>query len=112
MSESHQPTATLRNRPAGLLCVALALIVLGNIGAYLVQTAGRSVQVLGLKLPTENGQWVTADLFRPKTATADAPVPAVVVCPGFERSKETMTSYSIELVRRGIAVITIDPYNQ
>jgi len=112
MSETSQPNGTRCSRPAILLCVALALIVLGDIGAYLVQTAGRSVQVLGLKLPTENGQWVTADLFRPKTATPDAPVPAVVVCPGFERSKETMTSYSIELARRGIAVITIDPYNQ
>jgi hypothetical protein len=95
-----------------LLCVALALILAGNIGAYLIQTAGRTIQIVGFKLPTENGQWITADLFRPKIATEENPVPIVVVCPGFERSKETMTSYSIELARRGIAVITIDPYNQ
>ena len=94
------------------LCVALGLILAGDIGAYLVQTAGRTVEVTGFKLPTENGQWITADLFRPKMATEENPVPVVVVCPGFERSKETMTSYSIELARRGIAVITIDPYNQ
>src|ERR1019366_1692617 len=36
----------------------------------------------------------------------------VVVCPGFEKSKETIDGYSIELARRGIAVITIDPYSQ
>ena len=51
-------------------------------------------------------------MFRPKNATAKNPVPIVVVCPGFERSKETLDSYSIELARRGMAVITIDPYNQ
>jgi len=95
-----------------LLCVALILILVGDLGAYLIQTAGRTVQVTGFKLPTVNGQWVTADLFKPATASEQNPVPAVVVCPGFERSKETMTSYSIELARRGIAVITIDPYNQ
>lgn len=107
------PTNESSNRqPLFLLSIALALILLGGFGASLVQTAGRTVEVRGFTLPTENGQWVTADLFKPKTATAENPVPLVVVCPGFERSKETMTSYSIELARRGIAVITIDPYNQ
>jgi Esterase FrsA-like len=94
------------------LLVSLALILIGDFGAYLVQTDGGNVDVIGFKLPTQNGQWVTADLFRPKIASASNPVPLVVVCPGFERSKETMTSYSIELARRGIAVITIDPYSQ
>ena len=112
MSWNKQPDRNQTNQPSALLWIALALILTGNLGAYLIQTAGRSIQVVGLKLPTENGQWVTADLFRPKSATAETPVPVVVVCPGFERSKETMTSYSIELARRGVAVITIDPYNQ
>jgi hypothetical protein len=94
------------------VCIALALIFIGGFGASLVQTAGRTVEVTGFTLATTNGQWVAADLFKPKMATAENPVPLVVVCPGFERSKETMTSYSIELARRGIAVITIDPYNQ
>lgn len=101
-----------RMRASLLLYIALALILIGDIGANLVQTAGRTIQVVGFKLPTENGQWIMADLFKPKIATEENPVPMVVVCPGFERSKETMTSYSIELARRGIAVITIDPYNQ
>ena len=99
-------------RTAILLAISLALIVAGDIGAYLVQTDGGKNQVAGFKLPTENGQWITADLFKPKSATAEHPVPLVLVCPGFERSKETMTSYSIELARRDVAVITIDPYNQ
>jgi dienelactone hydrolase len=94
------------------LWIALALVLLGDCGAWLVQTDFGMVQVTGFTLPTENGQWIKADLFRPKTATAENPVPLVVVCPGFERSKETMTSYSIELARRGVAVVTIDPYNQ
>ena len=107
-----QPGSRGRNRSLRLLGVSLALILVGNIGAYLVKTGGGKIDVLGLKLPTENGQWVTADLFRPKIATDKNPVPIVVVCPGFERSKETLDSYSIELARRGMAVVTIDPYNQ
>ena len=99
-------------RPLRLLGFALALVLVGNIGAWWVKTDGGKIEVTGFKLPTENGQWITADLFRPKAATAQNPVPVVVVCPGFERSKETLDSYSIELARRGMAVITIDPYNQ
>ena len=104
----------MRNRhwSITLLWVSLAFILVGNTGAHLVQTDRGRIQVVGLTFPTENGQWVTADLFRPTTATEKAPVPLVVLCPGFERSKETLTGYSIELARRGIAVITIDPYNQ
>jgi len=85
---------------------------MGCVGAWWVQTAGGRVSVSGFRLPTENGQWLAADLFRPREATDKAPVPLVVICPGFERSKETMDAYSIELARRGIAVICIDPYAQ
>jgi dienelactone hydrolase len=95
-----------------LLCICLSLIVVGNIGAWFVKTVGGSVVVTGVRFPTESGQWIAADVFRPKIATDKNPVPLVVVCPGFERSKETMDPYSIELARRGIAVITIDPYGQ
>ncbi|MDR3171780.1 MAG: alpha/beta hydrolase [Treponema sp.] len=102
----------MKGKSTRLLFVALALILTGNIGATLIQTAGGTIDVIGLKIPTENGQWVTADLFKPKSATAENPAPMVVVCPGFQRTKETQISNSIELARRGIVALTIDPYWQ
>ena len=51
-------------------------------------------------------------MFKPRTATAENPAPLVVVVPGFQRSKETLSNLSIELSRRGIVVIAIDPYAQ
>ncbi|HEY3288281.1 MAG TPA: alpha/beta hydrolase [Gemmatimonadaceae bacterium] len=95
-----------------MLLVSLALVFMGSLGAYLVKTDFGRVDVIGLTLPTQDGQWVAADIFRPLAATAKNPVPLVVVCPGFERSKESLDSYAIELARRGMAVITIDPYAQ
>ncbi|HVU36120.1 MAG TPA: alpha/beta hydrolase [Opitutaceae bacterium] len=94
------------------LLLSLLAILIGTVGAWWIQTDGGAVQVTGIRLPTEAGQWITADLYRPRAATAAHPVPLVVVCPGFERSKETMDSYAIELARRDIAVVVIDPYNQ
>lgn len=106
------PSHSAAIQPWRLLGLSLALVLLGNIGAWWIKTDGGRIEVTGFKLPTENGQWIVADLFRPRTATAQNPAPVVVVCPGFERSKETLDSYSIELARRGLVVITIDPYNQ
>lgn len=105
-------TSPKPGKEGGLLALSLLLILAGGMGAHWLKTAGGSVMVTGLKFPAENGQWIAADLFRPVAATAKDPQPVVVVCPGFERSKETLDSYSIELARRGMVVITIDPYAQ
>jgi hypothetical protein len=94
------------------LGIALGLVLVGNIGAALLQSVGGTVDVVGLKIPAENGQWIQADLFKPKSATEDNPAPLVVVCPGFQRTRETQISNSMELARRGIVALTIDPYWQ
>ena len=77
-----------------------------------MQRSGGRVQLIDIKIPTQNGQWLVADLFRPRTATADTPAPLVVVVPGFQRSKESLSNIALELARRGVVVITIDPYAQ
>lgn len=95
-----------------LLAACLAVILLGSFLASRVQTAGGTVRVTGFTLPTQNGQWLQADLFRPLSATEEKPAPLVVVVPGFQRSKETHANIAIELARRGIVAIVIDPYAQ
>ncbi len=112
MNDAGQNPQPAPARIPPLLWVSLALILLGDLGAWYFQTDGGRIDVVGIKLPTENGQWITADLYRPQGATEKHPVPMVVLCPGFERSKESLDSYSIELARRDVAVLTIDPYNQ
>ena len=106
------PIPRMNPHPLRSLCLALSLVLLGSAGAWWIQTQGGSVDVSGFTLPTENGQWVAADLYRPRSATASHPLPAVVICPGFERSKESLDSYAIELARREMVVVVIDPYNQ
>lgn len=103
----------LHRRATVRLLVSLAtVVVLTCVFGSLVQTSCGRVQVLGIKIPTQNGQWLVADLFRPKTATSDNPAPLVVVVPGFQRSKESLANISIELSRRGVVVVAIDPYAQ
>ena len=106
------PDRAPSRRSTRMLLLSLALIFAGSVGGYVVKTDAGRVDVTGITLPTQDGQWVAADIFRPLAASSKNPVPLVVVCPGFERSKETLDSYAIELARRGMAVITIDPYAQ
>ena len=53
-----------------------------------------------------------ADIYRPKYASFENPVPMVLVAPGIQRTKETQATFCIELVRRGYGVICLDPYGQ
>jgi len=103
----------MRNRKSGtLLLISVLVVVLSSLLACRVQTSGGRVQVQDIKIPTQNGQWVVADLFKPRTATSENPAPLVVVVPGFQRSKEALANISLELSRRGIVVASIDPYAQ
>ena len=95
-----------------LLAVCLVVIFVGSWLASQVQTSSGRVRVTEIRLPMQNGQWIVADLFRPLSATAETPAPLVIVVPGFQRSKETQANISLELARRGLVVIAIDPYSQ
>jgi hypothetical protein len=100
------------NRTGRILLVALTVLVLSGWLAARIQTDGGAIQLQSIKLPAQNGQWVVADLFRPRSATADNPAPFIVVIPGFQRSKEALSNVAIELARRGFVTASIDPYAQ
>lgn len=95
-----------------LLLITLAVILVSGFIASLIQTSMGRVDVRDIKIPAHNGQWVVADLYKPRSATADNPAPLVAVVPGFQRSKEALANIAIELSRRGMVVILIDPYAQ
>ena len=95
-----------------LLLISLLVVILASLLASIIQSSGGRVHVQDIKIPTHNGQWVVADLYKPDSATAENPAPLVVAVPGFQRSKEALANIAIELSRRGIVVILIDPYAQ
>lgn len=113
------------------LCIGLALVIAGGFLASLIQTDFFRVDI-ELKTITidisetndasasaiqkqENAGVLTksvADIYKPKYASSENPVPMILVAPGIQRTKETQASFCIELVRRGFGVICLDPYGQ
>lgn len=92
------------------LCIALSLVLISCIGASVLQTNFYKTQVYTFKLPTSDGKYLSCNMFRPKNAGPENKVPLVIATAGTYASKEQMDIPGIELSRRGIAVITFDPY--
>lgn len=103
---------SLFDKPGKLLAILLAVIIVSSWISSRIQTAGGDIVLQSMKIPTQNGQWVVTDWFKPRSATAENPAPLIYVVPGFQRSKEALSNIAIELARRGFVVASIDPYAQ
>ncbi len=121
------------------MCVAFGLIIVSSFTALCFETSGFKVDVSDFTLTREmtlaynegkihGKQYVipltvtddgkehettySVTMYKPDSATAEAPAPVVFVLPGFTRTKATMAQYCIELSRRGAVVFCSDPGGQ
>lgn len=101
-----------KDKTKRMMAIAVCLIFFGTLFAFVVNTNGGAVQVSSFKLKTGENTWVVADVYKPKDASENNKVPCVIVCPGYQRTKETQSAYNLELSRRGYAVVCLDPYSQ
>ena len=95
-----------------ILLKYICIIVICSFTASLIQSDFGKVEVRSMKIPTNNGQHLVFDLYKPDSATNKNKAPFIVVVPGFQRSKEALSNIAIELSRRGMVVALIDPYAQ
>ncbi|MBD5632003.1 MAG: alpha/beta hydrolase [Clostridia bacterium] len=105
----------IKDKSKWLMALAVCLIFIGTLFAFAVNTSWGTVQVSSFKLKTGEKTWVVADVYKPTKAikvAKDNKVPCVIVCPGYQRTKETQAAYNVELSRRGYAVVCLDPYSQ
>jgi uncharacterized protein len=93
------------------LCIAIAFVLLGSLGAYLVHTSGCKVKITDITYITEDGARLNAFLYVPDSATVENPAPAIVSSHGYNNTKEVQDINAVELSRRGYVVIAIDAYD-
>jgi pimeloyl-ACP methyl ester carboxylesterase len=92
------------------LCIALALMFISTIGAFLVQTSGTSIKVRRFKLVVSNGYEINGQMYIPKDASSKNKLPMVVVQHGSQHNLEMQDMNMVELSRRGYIVISTDAY--
>jgi len=106
------PTPLQEHASHRLLLICVLVVLVSSFFVSQIQRSFGAVQVREVRIPTHNGQWVVGDLFKPNSASSENPAPFIVVIPGFQRSKESLSNIAIELSRRGFVALSIDPYAQ
>ena len=94
------------------LLICLSIIILTSLAASNVQSNFGKIDVTTMTLPTQDGQHLVYDWYKPKTVSKENKAPFIAIIPGFQRSKEALSNFAIELSRRDIVVALIDPYAQ
>lgn len=93
-----------------LFLISLAVFLVGLLIASLVSTNNDKVEMRRLYVMTDRGVAISLEVYKPKTATRENPAPAVMLIPGGNASVEYMSDSGMELARRGIVAIGIEPY--
>ncbi|MDR0832209.1 MAG: dienelactone hydrolase family protein [Bacillales bacterium] len=100
------------DKAAKWLFILIITVFVSSYCAFLIQTDFGNVKITTVDFPMRDGQNISADLYKPKTATHDNKAPLIIVIPGFQRTKETQSGIALEFARRGYVVINFDPYSQ
>ena len=98
------------SRKAWVVLICLLVCVASMVLQNLLLTSGGRVRMEKITTQSEIGYTLSGTLFIPKSASTENPLPAVVMTHGSWRSREVMSSYSMELARRGYVVFSFDQY--
>lgn len=93
-----------------MLYATIALFLVSMIVVLVTVTGNGAIKQTPVSFVTDEGVTLTGTLYVPVGASADAPVPGVVVAPGGNTPHTFYYSYSLELARRGYAVFAYDYY--
>ena len=99
----------MKKTSKAVLCISLCLCLISVIFAGAIQTDWGRVEMSELSLETQAGT-LTGYLFRPASASAENPAPAVVASHGYLNNREMQDCNYIELARRGYVVIAMNAY--
>lgn len=92
-----------------LISIAATLLLLVSANAFLTNTY--ETKVYTTEVMTQSEDKVSVRVFKPKSATAENPAPAIVLSHGLSTVKEGYAKYAIELSKRGFVVLTPDMIN-
>src|SRR6202142_313374 len=90
-----------------LAIAGVILILVGGLLAYLTQTSG-GIRIEDIRFKGAKGNTMSALLYIPPNATAQAPAPGILAVHGYINSRETQDGFAIEFPRRGYVVLALD----
>ena len=100
-----------KTRAVKIICIALAMILLGSVAACALQQDFGGIKIKELYILTDHQQVLHAQAFIPAEASAENKVPCVIAGHGWLNTLEMQDATCIELARRGIMVLAYDSYS-
>lgn len=88
---------THRKRTSILLVISFVLILVGSFFSNAINTDFGKIKTDRLYLMNDNGYTVSARIYIPKTATQEAPAPAMIICPGGDSPSDLLTPWPVRL---------------
>lgn len=92
------------------MAVAIGICLVSALGTRAIRTDWGRIEIKTIRTITKEGYTLSADIYRPRAATAEKPAPLVVVAHGGTTSKERMEHFAVELAKRGYVAISVDMY--
>ncbi|MCQ2558961.1 MAG: alpha/beta fold hydrolase [Oscillospiraceae bacterium] len=97
--------------PKKMLVLSLVLVLIFSIlSAGMLRSWGK-VSIRDTSVTTAGGNRVAVRIYKPASASAAAPAPAIVFTHGLTVNKESYSQYGMELAKRGFVVIMPDMLN-
>ena len=93
------------------LAVSLVLTLVFTMLSGLLLRSWGDVSITDVTLRTVTGAEVAARVYKPDSATAENPAPAVIFTHGLNVNKESYAQYGMELSRRGFVAVLPDMIN-
>lgn len=91
--------------------ICFLIAVCAAFGGYLIERDFGKLTVETITIPTEEGSPMVAKLYRPNTATAEQPAPALLALHGYQSDKEATNTFgALELAKHGYVVLAIDQF--
>jgi len=89
------------------LIVLAAVFLTGTVAAFLINNDFGRLEVKTVRIP-DGDHYISGALYRPRAATEENPMPAVILVHGISSAKESMSSIALELARRSLVALSID----
>ncbi|MFZ7135524.1 alpha/beta hydrolase [Avibacterium avium] len=91
--------------------IFLVITVLASYVGFQIERDFGRIDVQTITIPTEEKQPMVAKLYRPISATAQTPKPALLALHGYQSDKEATNTFgALELAKRGFVVLAIDHF--
>ena len=90
------------------IILASALLILGSLLAWYVQSGGDTVRVEPMNFVGPNDTHMSALLYVPDGVDKSHKAPGILAIHGYINSKETQSGFAIEFARRGFVVLAPD----